>query len=243
MEFQRLGTASKMTDTFESTQDWRYERKFLIENCDCHMLEQVIFSNKMFFSRLYAERNINNIYFDTDDFFCFVQSVAGQSQRRKLRVRWYGDTFGKIDRPALEIKIKEALVGRKRRYRLQSFEFNDSFDGSAIRDSFSTSELPETVSNLLATMSPVLLNSYRRRYFISSDRRYRLTLDYDLTFYKMPAGRNTLFSKRQTNNLVVEIKYDAGDDNDIDLISNDFPFRMTKSSKYVQGISATLLNI
>jgi SPX domain protein involved in polyphosphate accumulation len=232
-----------MSDNFESQQDWRYERKFLVEDCDMQTLEQSILSNQMYFRKLHAERQINNIYFDTEDFFCFVQNVDGQAARRKMRLRWYGDIFGRIANPVLEIKIKEALVGCKRRYRLQPFELSKSFDKKIISQCFASSDLPDTVANSLLTMPPTLLNSYTRRYYISADQRYRMTLDYNLSFYTVAAGGKTAFRQRKSDDLIIEIKYDAEDDNDIDLISTQFPFRMTKSSKYVQGISATLLNI
>jgi SPX domain protein involved in polyphosphate accumulation len=232
-----------MSEAFESQQDWRYERKFLVEDFDMLMLEQTILSNRMYFRKLHAERQINNIYFDTEDFICLVQNVDGQASRRKMRVRWYGDTFGHVANPALEIKIKEALVGCKRRYRLQPFDLDESFSKRVFSNCFALSDLPETVAESLRSMPPTLLNSYTRRYYISADQRYRLTLDYNLAFYTVARGDKTAFRKRNSDHLIIEIKYDADNDDDIDLISNEFPFRMTKSSKYVQGIGATLLNI
>jgi hypothetical protein len=232
-----------MSQTFESQQDWRYERKFLVGNSDMPMLEQTILSNPMYFRKLYAERQINNIYFDTADFICLVQNVDGQALRRKIRLRWYGDTFGHITKPVLEIKIKEALVGRKRRYKLQPFYLSKSFDKQTVSHCFANSDLPETVASSLRTMPPTLLNSYIRRYYISANRQYRLTLDYNLKFYTIAAGGKTAFRQRKSNDLIIEIKYDADYDDNVDQITNAFPFRLTKSSKYVQGIGATLLNI
>jgi hypothetical protein len=232
-----------MSQTFESQQDWRYERKFLVGNCDMRTLEQTILSNPMYFRKLHAERQINNIYFDTEDFICLVQNVDGQASRRKMRVRWYGDTFGHINKPVLEIKIKEALVGRKRRYKLQPFDLSKSFDKKTISQCLANSDLPETVASSLQIMPPTLLNSYIRRYYISANQQYRLTLDYNLKFYTVAAGGKTAFRQRKSTDLIIEIKYDEDNDNNVDQITNDFPFRLTKSSKYVQGIGATLLNI
>ncbi|MFT7452391.1 MAG: hypothetical protein ACI9VN_003123 [Patescibacteria group bacterium] len=36
--------------------------------------------------------------------------------------------------------------------------------------------------------------------------------------------------------MIVELKYDIVDDEDAQYISNLFPFRLTKSSKYVSGV-------
>jgi SPX domain protein involved in polyphosphate accumulation len=228
-----------MQDTLESQQDWRYERKFLLEQNDYALLEQSILNNRMYFRKLHAERQINNIYFDTTDYSCFAQNLDGLPGRRKLRVRWYGNTFGRIEKPVLELKIKQGLLGRKARYRLRSFELSRPFNRRLIMDSLAASELPETISDAVATMFPTLLNSYHRRYFISADGRYRLTLDYRLTYYTIDHGSNVALSRRDSDHVIIEIKYDADDDTNIDFISNDFPFRMTKSSKYVQGIGAT----
>ena len=39
------------------------------------------------------------------------------------------------------------------------------------------------------------------------------------------------------NSIILELKYDANNDYSSDRISNFFPFRMTKISKYVTGLN------
>ncbi|MCW5556507.1 MAG: VTC domain-containing protein [Verrucomicrobiae bacterium] len=45
--------------------------------------------------------------------------------------------------------------------------------------------LPEAVRMELAHMEPALINRYRRKYFLSADGHYRITVDTGLEFYRV----------------------------------------------------------
>ena len=81
------------------------------------------------------------------------------------------------------------------------------------------------------------MNGYLRKYYISRDEQYRLTYDSELQFLSIHNYHNS-FTKivKPTNRRVMEIKYDEHIDDHASQISNYFPFRMTKSSKYVFGV-------
>ena len=51
--------------------------------------------------------------------------------------------------------------------------------------------------------------------------------------------RNNLFLNKISDNrsIILEIKYNLDDDKIIDKITNSFPFRLTKNSKYITGVS------
>ena len=89
---------------------------------------------------------------------------------------------------------------------------------------------------MLSPLRAVLVNRYRRRYFISGDGRFRLTLDDQQEFYGFPGGGLSRMARRDRDGLIVEIKYAREDDVDADWITNAFPFRLTRSSKYVSGL-------
>ncbi|MBT5073824.1 MAG: VTC domain-containing protein [Kordiimonadaceae bacterium] len=220
-------------------QDWRYERKIRVDTLGVRGLEALILSNKAFFRTLHAERRVNNIYFDDDDFNCFFSNVDGNAAREKFRIRWYGDVFGDICNPILEIKIKDALVGSKKRFRLNDFNLNRSMKKNPIKKALEGLDTSLSIRSDIKRLRPTLINSYIRRYYISSDGKYRLTLDYDLEFYKFEAVSRTILSKRSQPGLVVEIKYDVKDDSGVDEVTNDLLFRITKNSKYATGVEIT----
>lgn len=83
-----------------------------------------------------------------------------------------------------------------------------------------------------------MLNSYRRRYFLSHDGCFRVTIDNDMTYCKVLPSVGTLLCKETDHqNTVIELKYLMAEDNNAKSVSNAFPFRMTKNSKYVSGVS------
>jgi hypothetical protein len=94
-------------------------------------------------------------------------------------------------------------------------------------------ELREELSLLQCT----LMNSYIRKYYLSTDRNYRATIDHSMTYYNINAVTSTFGRKvSDASNIIVELKYSFDNDDGAERVTNKFPFRMTKSSKYVQGL-------
>lgn len=153
----------------------------------------------------------------------------------KIRVRWYGDLFAPIKKPKLEIKIKKGLLGTKKIIKLEGFNLNDD-----LSDIFKPLEDTYIYKKYgLNTVSPVLLNSYSRSYYISNDKSYRITIDDKQSYYKIFKNNNSFLHKVCDDaSTILEIKYDDIFDDNVNRITNSFPFRMTKNSKYVNGIDA-----
>lgn len=215
----------------------RYERKFRIECLSKEEVEANIKSNTAFFKEIFHERIVNNVYFDSDDFIHYCGNVEGDRQRFKVRIRWYGKLKKFVEKPRLELKIKDGLLGSKLSFPLNAFEFKEGVSMAALFENvFSESDLPMWVKEYLKKTRPSLLNNYRRKYFISSGKDYRITIDYDLRYYYLSSGTFFLNNFERDDALVVELKYGKEYDGEAAFISNQFPFRLTKSSKYVNGI-------
>lgn len=212
---------------------YRYERKFLVSYIDRHTVEKIIKLNTMNFNVLYPPRRVNNIYFDNTEMQCFQDNVDGVANREKFRIRWYGDTFGYIDKPILEIKIRKNSVGTKKFYALKPFDIHKNFSESYLKEVILQSDIPNVIKERVLAYSTKLFNGYVRKYFISFDKKFRITLDNDLFYIKARLNNAKFFDRRKT---VVEIKYNVENDKDIDLITSQFNFRLTKNSKYVTGI-------
>jgi SPX domain protein involved in polyphosphate accumulation len=218
-------------------QNLRYERKFTATAANRREILHAIKAHPSFFREIYHPRQVNNIYLDTDGLAFFEANRIGVSERKKVRIRWYGDLFDKIQKPTLEFKIKHGLVGDKWSWRLADFELNTDFTLRYLKTKFKESELPAPILESLQNLQPTLLNSYQRTYFLSADGNYRLTLDEQLAYRNIKSSNNLFLQKRTTpNQYVLELKYGLDLDHHVDSVSGGLPFRLDKSSKYVNGI-------
>jgi len=223
---------------FQNFQQFRYERKFHIEGLRKEEVETMLKLHPSIFNEIYHQRNVSSIYFDLHNFQHYFDNINGADRRLKVRVRWYGEQFGYIEKPTLELKLKHNLHVGKLLYPLKSFEFDGNFSIDLIHKIFEESSLSELLKAYLKELNFSLLVSYKRKYFLSADRQYRITIDTDMQSYRlMPRQNNFLNTSIGQNSVILEIKYNRSDDENIDNITNYFPFRMTKSSKYVDGIA------
>ena len=222
-----------------NTEKYRYERKFFISNLTKYEIESLIRLHPAMFSAIFFPRFVNNIYFDSFNMKSYCDSVDGSLNRIKIRIRWYGDLFGDIEKPVLEIKIKNGLLNRKNSYLLKPFSFDKFVDFNSIGDVIKISDIPEDLKLEMISLEPALLNRYKRKYVQSSDGIYRITVDTNMMFYDINSHNNLFFNKVvDYSNTVVELKYNYSNDDCADHIVKYFPFRLTKSSKYVTGIEA-----
>lgn len=219
--------------------NYRYERKFTVPNrFKLDAVIQFVKQNTFLFREVFHERQVNNIYFDTESYNDYFDNVLGVSDRKKIRIRWYGTTFGEIKKPVLEIKIKKGLVGDKWSYKLKPFTLDSTFTNKTIQAIFKDSDLPLPILESTKVVFPTLLNSYSRRYFLSADNRFRITVDFNLLYHKIDKRFNNFnFAPNYDENKIVELKYSLADDKDANTISTQFPFRLNKNSKYVNGVN------
>jgi hypothetical protein len=223
----------------DESHNYRYERKFTVPNeFSLKSVEQYIKRNKALFREVFHLRQVNNIYFDTAAYNDYFDNVLGVSDRKKIRIRWYGDTIGHIKKPVLEVKIKKGIVGDKWSYKLEPFVLDNNFDSTKIQNIFKNSKLPLPILESVKMVTPTLLNSYSRRYFMSADNKFRVTLDFKLLYHKIDKRFNNFnFAPVSDENKIVELKYGLLDDDKSSAISTQFPFRLNKNSKYVNGIN------
>jgi hypothetical protein len=222
--------------------DMRYERKFVPETLGQAELRAFLRLHPAGFFEPYPVRAVNNLYLESLDYRGYRQSVDGDPDRVKIRLRWYGEPFGRVEKPALEFKIKRGLVGHKRRYALAPFTMDESFDRHKLRELVSAANPPADLLPALVASELQLMNGYRRRYFESRDRRFRVTLDTGLWFCRLHPLRNEFMTRAMEHDLVVmELKYAREDDEHAHQVMQHFPMRLTKSSKFVVGLDKVCL--
>ena len=217
--------------------DWRYERKFVVEEMSIHEIEHLIKHNPAIFFEIFYERVVNNIYFDSYGMRNYNENLNGNAERVKIRIRWYGKTFGLIKGAILELKIKNNELGDKKTFQLAPFVLDKSFSLDFLQKAFLKSNLPEWLIEELKISHPSLLNTYKRRYFRSANKKYRITLDWNMIFFKIKKSNNN-FDERVLDETtkVLEIKYLLKDYETESFISQYFPFRLVAHSKYIKGI-------
>lgn len=214
---------------------YRYERKFVVEGLDRDFPETAVKLHPAGFYEIYHERHINNVYLDTPRFDFYYDNVEGRHDRIKVRVRWYGDFFGEIGNPILEIKKKSGVVGTKESFKLPAFSFMSFEDIDNIKEAVTKADLPDEVRILVENLIPTLANRYRRKYFLDQTGDFRLTIDDDIEYYSILQGGVMV---NEDNKVVIELKYDSGKNELLNKVVKFLPFRLTKNSKYVTGIEA-----
>jgi len=144
--------------------------------------------------------------------------------------------MGNISKPVLEFKMREGMVGNKLSFVLKPFILDENFTADYIQDIIRKSEIPDWVRSIMLMLKPSLLNHYNRQYFISFNHNFRLTVDDQLTYIGIGSGNNNFIEKHTSDDVIVELKYDnIHDGKDAAYVTNNLPFRLTKSSKYVNG--------
>lgn len=209
----------------------RYERKYQITHLSKFAVEQAVRLHPAGFRKIFPNRQVNNIYFDTPDYQTCRANIAGNNQRKKYRLRWYGTDLTQITNPQLEIKIKHNELGRKE---VQSFP---NYALTNLQKLTAEVNRHLSMTNFqVSIFKPTLLNTYQRSYFGTSNGKFRITVDSDLQFY--PPLHKSAFQQSPfiEKKVILELKYEEVDDNLVSEILRYLPFRQTKSSKYVTGI-------
>lgn len=218
----------------------RFEKKFVEIFRSREEIISLLKVHPLSFREIYHQRYINNIYYDCPLRSRYYQAINGDSNREKIRVRWYGDFWGKNQKLTLEFKRKHGQAGSKTSFPLG--EHSVSSDNiRSFNTTLSQAFLPADVHEIFTSLLPLTVNRYRRRYYLSFCQKIRLTIDDQLEY-----GVASSFSEQSSMLLdreqkIIELKYSIHDHSKIIRFSNDFPFQLSKSSKYVNAVHLTLI--
>ena len=195
----------------------RYEIKFCVKNSDLSSVIETINSNFFSIKQLYPDRKIHSIYYDDIDFNCYFNHINGVSNRHKTRVRWYNNDLSKL---TFEKKVKLGNKNFKEQINLKSNFFSEPL--------YKHYEM----FNFLAT--PTLLTNYQRSYFYVKDFE-KIRITFDTLLNSTHPTTNLNYSSK---NLIIELKAQVNQKNNLNELIKRIPIRYTKYSKYVSGIRA-----
>ncbi|RLD43903.1 MAG: hypothetical protein DRI89_03915, partial [Bacteroidetes bacterium] len=128
------------------------------------------------------------------------------------------------------------MLGNKLSFRLKPFTVDANLTAEKLYAVFQNSDLPLWALEVVLQIKPALLNRYSRKYFLSFDKKFRLTLDDQLNYFSIGTNNNNFIENYKSEDVIVELKYDYLNDNFAPEVTNRLPFRLTKSSKYVNGV-------
>jgi hypothetical protein len=192
------------------------------------------------FHAVYPPRQVNNVYLDSPGLKDYFDHVSGIPDRVKTRIRWYGRLSGDIETPILERKVKRGSISGKSAHRLPRLSVDGATSLAAVDAVLRNADLPAIMHPLARCLRPSLLNRYQRHYFLSADRRFRLTVDSDLQFLGLHRFTNWMPSAWAPELVViVELKFDPCHAEQAADVTNALPFRLARCSKYVLGIEST----
>lgn len=205
---------------------YRYERKFVIATNRLNGLIGSLYSQN--YLEHYPGRRINNIYYDDYNFSSVSENLDGLSERKKYRVRWYGEKDSNTNK-TLEVKVKNEFMNYKINVKLGLIKLNslnniNNFNDDIIKSLNEKNEY--YYQNLLLRKRLTLFNSYKRLYFINHKDDIRLTIDSDLHFFSPVTNL-----KLKEKNIIIEAKFNR----DNNFLNKFKHLSLTRYSKYVKG--------
>ncbi len=159
--------------------------------------------------------SVNSIYLDSPQFICYRQKQNGQKNRKKYRLRYYGDNPTILTPPLFfEIKRKNDSVIFKDRIiidspKLDNISLNNWKQISKDHPSF-FSEFYTDYKRL--KLQPKLIVQYKRKPFYSKfNQNFRITFDYDLKSAKINDfdPENIYLKNTMPHLAVMEVKFNG----------------------------------
>lgn len=205
----------------------RFERKWKIKEKYHNQISFALQNSQFKFLKLYEPRWVNSIYYD-DVFFNSIKQNLDGVNKKKLRVRWYGSQL-KTKHINLELKKKIGLIGVKQKKKIisKNFIFNKK-NLLVLRDKIIKKY------SFFINYQHTTSTRYLRQYFISENKKIRATVDTKIEYQRLDSNYKSV-GKIKDNNLILEFKYNAADDDYCRKnLTNNF-LRMTKNSKYTNS--------
>ena len=208
----------------------RYERKWVFNSIDHNQLFILLNRSNFLFTNQFSDRQVNSIYFDDENHTSIKQNIDGISEKKKYRLRWYGD-FKIITNPTFEVKSKKGFEVSKKNFELPKMSNLNLLDYNDIEK---IELLINNNFNFKNKLFPILTTHYLRSYFISANRLVRSTVDRNLKSLLLYKNRNLNIIK-EYEDIILEFKYDLNLDEYVRSNLGNISSRFSKNSKFVNA--------
>ncbi len=209
----------------------RYERKWVLKNSNPLILINSLIRSNLFFKTHYPARKVNSIYFDTKELTAIRQNLDGISEKKKIRVRWYGEKY-LIRNPVIEIKNKKGFETKKMHIKIKNLEKKNFL---RYENLVSIKDIINKKLKLKKIVYPILTTNYFREYFISANEKIRATVDYNLSSTYLRNFSQVNIEKNFNNICILELKYPTKFDDYVRNNLRDITLRLSKNSKFVNS--------
>jgi len=220
--------------------DQRYEIKFILDEGKlaeftswmyCHTGAQVA----------YGSRNVNSLYFDDVSYESVRDNLAGVSDRKKMRLRWYhNNNSTDISSLALELKIRHGRLGHKKTYPLPGLQQEIMTLEAGLIYEQVVEELgvsPSTQQILDDHYIPTLHTSYLREYFEDMNG-LRITLDHNINFHHVASHSHLLQGISSPYPMhIAELKFSPHTKPKVIELLRSLHMTPKRHSKYLVGLS------
>jgi hypothetical protein len=219
----------------------RYELKLVTPEVNLPQVRSWLRLHPACFHVAFPHRQINNLYFDTPHLDSYSDNLAGISLRKKLRLRWYGHDFTHLN-STLELKCKRSFQGWKVSQRIERPINLTEHSWGSLRDRLLLELNPQMRESFIRYSWPVLLNQYQREYYLSFDKKVRVTLDFAITAYdqRLSGYPNTSRGIVPLGKMVIEVKAARADQAFLSEALFSLPLRVGKHSKYALAMESIL---
>ena len=217
----------------------RRELKFTTNEIYYSDIINWIKNNKVNFKKHFPKRLINSIYFDNYSYSSFKENIYGDSKKTKIRLRWYNTFFFSMD-GFFEIKKRDNIYNYKKTIKIPNLVIKLNSNFKEIIQTLKLNLEPIDTIELDARPFPTIISQYTREYYIDFDKEIRITIDRNIkTFDQRLSNKINLKNEITIPNLmVVEFKFKDASINKLLNSFNNFPLRLSKNSKYINGIRA-----
>ena len=217
----------------------RYEIKFIAEPLEYHRVLNWLRQHNSCLETEHPDRQVNNIYFDSHNHHSYCENIYGSSSKSKVRFRWYGTSM-EPKNGSLEIKCKRNQLNWKLIYKIQGKLGESGCNWRTLCSEISRQLPAEGKKWMEMNPLPVLINRYHRKYFVSKDKKVRVTLDSNLDIYDQSRKPFPNYSSKSNlpEVMVLEIKFSKELRNHVVHMFGDIPLRASRFSKYVSGFNS-----
>ena len=212
----------------------RYEYKYVFQEKFLNYIKTYLKLSELNFSKQYDNRQVNSLYYDNFDRDLYNCNLFGLLRRKKYRLRWYGNIYGKHN-SFFEIKNKDNDKGFKKIFKINKLDINRNTQFSFIHKKINEKlDLIER-KNFSFFDKPIIMIKYLREYFINWNKNVRITIDNDIVGYELINRKelNLKIQRKLLNQSILEIKFEESAIKDVELFLENFLILKTKNSKYV----------
>ena len=199
------------------------------------------------FKKVFENRKVNSLYFDTASLDFADDNISGISKRVKIRARWYSKLNENIfqsflkENQLINIELKRKYNNLSDKILLSSFHLNkiklanDRIKLISSKLNFEILKIPEL---LMLIVKDIIFVGYEREYYENfKSSQIRLTVDKNLICSNKKSFLSFKKSLISKNYLIVELKFLNNSYQLVKNILKNFPFRQVRTSKYILALS------